>query len=525
LSDAGEVIPTEPQTVSRSRRVLEGVAANYFSLMVTVGVRLLVTPFYLARLGGELLGLNSFVRDIIGYFQVMQLGVGPGVEALVAKELQPGASQEQQATVRKKLRAAGQLQQVVAVLAVLLCCGLAFVIDKLAHGLAPELVLMARICTVLFGLGFALQLSSTVFSGLLVGKQMIGRNTLYSLISKLLVAVIGVVLVALGWSLYGLAVAALISSLFLFAQLRWRSAKIGFSLGLLKRPVEWGSFKPVLSIGSWITVASIGGLLTYQSSRIILGVVPSLGLETVNKFSLLVAVPTMLRSQINRVAALTRPGLTQLAHGTETDRARPVSRLLVKTVGLLASIAGVGIWYVNGGFVVRWVGAQYYCGDRANLLVAALFGTTIWLFIFKMLMEVRFEFRRRSMIQLSAGVLTVALSAALAPTRGIEGVLLAALISETAVVVPLIVIPMLSWLAAGQSIVGTTFSLVSVPLLLLAAAALLSRLDPPRPTSWIGIVLAALVIGGCGLVAGFAWLWRDLKRYRPWQKQKGSSSQ
>ncbi|MEW6365166.1 MAG: hypothetical protein AB1714_11080 [Acidobacteriota bacterium] len=517
---SGRAGGTEGRTASRSRRVVEGLGANCIKFAVNAAIRLLATPFYLARLGRELLGFNSFVRETLNYLQLMQLGLGPSVAAIVAKELQPGASEEQRQAVRRKARAGGQAQQVLALLALLLSVGLSLFVERLAQGLPRDALFMAKVCTVAFGVELALYLSSGVFSGLLVGRQLIGQNTLYASASAFLSAAVGVSLVALGWSLYGLAAAAIFSGAFLFLQLRWRALRAGITLDLLRGPVEWQAMGEVISLSGWMAMATVGALLSFQSSRVILGMIPGMGMSAVNQFSLLVAVPTLLRGQASQIAVQLRPGLTQLVHRGADERSKAVARLLLRVMGMTSAVAFVGTWYLNGPFVTRWVGAEYYAGEKANLLVATLTAGAIWLFGFTVLLEVRFQFQRRGAILLAAGLVTVILSVLLAPTWGIQGVLAAAIAGELLVALPFAAAPSLAWLSPGNGMLSTAFSLVSVPCLMLSAAWGLSRLGIPRPESWADLVLGGAAIAGGGAVLGTAWLGRDLWRYRPWQRNR-----
>jgi O-antigen/teichoic acid export membrane protein len=510
---------TQKKRVGRTRRVVEGLAASWVSFAVKAGVRLLVTPFYLSRLGGDLLGFNSFIQGIIQYFQVMQLGVGPTVQAIVARDWHPGISEEDREAVRRKVRGGGQLQHALALVAVLLSLGLALVLESVAQGLPARYLFMAQVCTVLFGVAFALQLSSNVFSAALVGRQRIGENTLYGMGSALLAAGVGVVLVARGWLLYGIAVGAVASGVYLVVQVRWRSHRLGMGTGIFRLPIEWGALKEVFSVSGWVVLASIGGLLSFQSARVVLGIIPYLGMAAVNKFSLLVAVPQLLRIQANRLAVVSRPGLTQMVQNSgERERTRQVALLMVKAMGLVAATLASGILLLNGRFVPLWVGVEFYAGDISNVLVAILTGLIVWQFSFKVLLEVLFRFKYRAFVFLAEGVLVAALSLVLAPHWGIAGVLAAGIIGELCVVFPFSTVPMLRWLSGGDG-QGTVafFSVVWVPFGIVAAASFLFAHNTlPTQMGWPYLFFFAFLIAGVCGVLGLAWFGSELSTYAPW---------
>jgi O-antigen/teichoic acid export membrane protein len=500
--------------MSRTRRVREGLGATYVSFLVKAGLKLAVTPFYLARLGPELMGFNSFIGGTIAHFNLMDFGIGTGLTAIVAKDLQPGASESEREAVRRTLRAGGQIQVFFALVAVVLSVAIASFVELLAKGLPEEHVRMAQISTVIFGLSFALYMASRVYKALLVGKQLIALNTLLSVLAAILGAAVGVGLVAAGWSLYGLAIAAVSGAIFFFVQVRWRARRLGVRLQLLQAPIEFDGMRKLARLSVWIFLATVGGLFSLNSARIILGLIPSQGMSAVNKYALLMAVPTMIRLQANRISVVVRPGLTQLMHSeTGGDRARELARLLVRVTGILGAVVFAGIFFVNGAFVMRWVGLEYFAGATANFLVAVLVALTVWLFGFKVLMEVRFDFKDRGLAFLAAGITTVALSIALAPSHGISGVLAAGIAGEVVAAMIWVIPSGMRWLVRRDARIRDVTSLVWLPMGLVFLSAYVGAVARPLPASWLWIIgssfLIALLIGGSGLI----WLRADLAKY------------
>jgi O-antigen/teichoic acid export membrane protein len=500
--------------VSRSRRVIEGLGANYLSFAFTGIIRFFVIPFYLTHLGPELMGLRSFIRETLEYLQFSDLGVKTSVAAIIAKEFQPGCSEDQKDSLVKVLRSGAQIQQLFAILA--LCFTLIFALNlgAFVKGLARNNMSMGQLCVAIFGLSFSLYIASGVYSGILIGKQLMAKNSLYSLFGSAVAAILGVFLVYIGWSLYGVAVASLVAAIYVFIHLRWRTAKLGVRLQLFRGPIEWGSMARLVKLSGWILLASLGGMLSLHSSRIVLGVTPGLGMSAVNQFALLVAVPLLLRQQANRFSVILRPGLTQLYHtGSGGEKTRRLGCLLLRSTGVMAATAFVGIWLINGSFVTRWVGAQYYAGDLPNLLVAVLFALTIWTFGFKVLLEVRFEFRRRGFAFVCSGVATVILALVLVRRFGLSGVIMAGILGEMLIILPFVVGHVSSWLFSDQGWLAGFFKVTWMPSLLITCGIVARWKIIHRLSSWPEVVLSALLVGSICLLGGGIWLWPDLRQY------------
>lgn len=500
--------------MSRTQRVIEALGANYLSFAITALIKLFITPFFLGYLGPELMGFKSFIRELLCYFQLTGFGVKPGIAAIVSKEFQQGSSMHQEESLIKIIRAGGQFQQMIALIALLFSGALAVWLGFFSYGLSGENLAISRWCTIIYGLCLSLSISSGVYSGILTGSQLIAQSTLYNLFGNALTACIGALLVYVGWSLYGVASASLVSAAFVFFQLRWRTTKLGIRLRLFQPPLERDSMPRLFKLSGWIFLAFLGGLLSTQSSQIILGITPGLGMSAVNQFMLLVAVPYMLRHQTNRFSVILRPGLIQLYHsGVEPERMRRLASLVVRLTGVMAATSFVGIFLINGWFVMRWVGTQYYAGDQCNVLVAILIGLTIWTFGFKVLLEVRFKYRRRGLTFFASGLLTAGLALVLARRLGLPGVIIAGIISETLIIFPFIVYRVLSWLFYGKSWIRELIYISWLPLLLITLGILVRSNMTYQPSSWMEVIMSAFLVGSICMIAGGIWLWSDLRRY------------
>jgi O-antigen/teichoic acid export membrane protein len=465
------------------------------------------------------MGLRSFVSETLRYVRLAGLGGKTSVAAIVAKDLQPDITQNEKQNVMKTLRAGGQIQQVFAFLGFSATVIIAMELDSFSQGLSLENVAMAKWCTIIFGLSFSLYLASGVYSGILTGKQLVGQTSLYNSIATVIGTCVGVLLVYIGWSLYGVAMASLVAAVIVFIQYRWRTAKLGIRLRLFRRPLEKDAMPRLLKLGGWILIAAVGALLGYNSSRIVLGITPGLGMTAVNQFALLATVPIFLREQANRISVILRPGLTQLYYsGADTTKIHKLAFLLLRLTGTLGATAFVGIWLINGAFVVRWVGAEYYAGDLANLLFAILTALTIWTFGFKVLLEVRFEYRRRGLAFLATGLTSVVLALVLVRRFGLSGALIAGILAEMLIIVPLVVSRVLSWLFHGQSGIGVFVRISWLPCLLILLGIGLRWKVSYRPSSWPEVIVSALLIGTVYLFVGGIWLWPDLRHYGVFRK-------
>jgi O-antigen/teichoic acid export membrane protein len=498
----------------RARRALQALTASYLNAAVSATVRLAVVPFYLRALGPELLGFRTFANETLKYVRLANLGAAPAIAALVAKDLQPGRTLDQLPGTRRLLRAGAQLQQLAAVLGVLVAAAIALVLDRLAADLAPETLGMARICMMVFGFALALQLSSATWVAILAGLQRIASSSSYRMVEALVAAILGVLLVALGWSLYGLAIAAACAALLFLYLVRRRAGRLGIQLAPLRRPLEIEALPGLLGLSGWIVLANASLYLSQHSAYLILGVTPGEGMRSVNSLMLLAAVPAVIHAEFNRIGMVLLPGLTQVHHAEDGRLGSfGIGVLLLRVCGLLSALAFVGLWLCNGAFVSLWVGSEFFAGALDNVLLAAQIALWVWTFGFKTLLEAWFEYERRGVALFIGGVLTVLVSIILVRRIGLPGVLIGALAGEALSVLPFVVVHVARRLAGGGSGLPLLSTVAGVPFLCLVAWIAIGRTVAFRPSSWLELVATATVVAVSFGLCGAVWLRADVRKY------------
>ncbi|MEM2146213.1 MAG: hypothetical protein QW279_12680, partial [Candidatus Jordarchaeaceae archaeon] len=441
-------------------------------------------------------------------------GIKRSVGAIISKELQPTITREQKERLFKDIRAGGQINQFLVLIVFVFTIFIALNLNTFTKGIPETNMVMSRWCTIFFGITFALSLSSGVYAGALIGAQLQAQNSLYGLLSSLLATGIGVILVYVGLSLYGVAIGSLIAAFYMFVQLRWRTVRLGFKLRLLRGPIEKSSMPKLLQLNGWITLATIGGMMSLQTSQIILGMTPGLGMSAVNKFSLLITIPALLQLEANRLSTILRPGLTQM-YFSEKDsiKADEVSFLLLKMVSLVSAAVFVSVWLLNGSFVTLWVGPEYYAGDLANLLASILFSLLIWRFGFIVLLQMRFKYRRYGLASFGSGIINVVSALVLIREFGLLGVFISAIVAEILVIIPFIVTHVLNQLSGKGSFLSTFMKIHWPPMLYITFWLIAGLNVNYRPESWGQLVISSLFIGLTTFLLFKIWLWGDIREH------------
>ncbi|MCF7810473.1 hypothetical protein K9N50_05750 [bacterium] len=505
--------------MSRTDKVIKGLSASYLSFAIKTILHFFLTPYFLAVLGPALWGLNSFLGEFFGYIMLSEFGLGTAVKSIVAKDIQEGKSSEIQNVTLKKIRSGNQIQHLLGLLFLIITIFITIFLERLVEGLPEEYIFMAKLFTLISGFSVALVFSSTTYVAVLNGKQLIAENTFYSLISEIIRSCLGFLLIYIGWMLYGIAAASVVATMYFFYQVRHRVKRLGVEINPFKTALNLKNARDLYNIGIWIVIANLGGLLIYKSQRIIIAVYPSLGLESVTIASLLMTVPMLLHNQSVRLSLMMQPGLTQLFHSKQgADKYRKPVILMVRLMAILSAIIFVGTYLINSSFIARWVGDKYNIGQSANILVAALFSLATINNAFKMAAQARFNFRLIGITSVASGVVGIILALVFAKPYGITGVLLGVVIGEIAVKVPLLQFYIIKKLKADESILALTFRLFWIPILFVLFWITVGKYITWRPETWIEIFSSAFIVGGATFLVGIAWIWKELKHYRPFNR-------
>ncbi len=500
--------------MSRTDRVLKGLGASYLVTGFNIGVRFFITPFFLKVLGPELMGLRYLVAEIMAYLSFTDVGVGQLIRSLVAKDLQGDPESETYQTSLHRVRAACQIQQAISVVALILSAVFAFYLEYFSAEISPENMLMCRVFTLATGLAISLNFSSITYLSYLQGKQILAETSLYSLISSMLNNGIGFILVYWGWSLYGLAVAVVVSAGFQFVQLRVRTKWTGIQIKPFSPPLEKKYFSGLYKMSIWIFLGSISSMLLDGSSKIITAFYPDLGLNAVTIVSLTLVLPVTLRSQGIRLSTIIRPGLTQQFHSpTDSHGAIKTACLLLKITGVLAAAIFATTLLINLQFLDKWVGEEYSGGNLANWGAAIIGGASVLAKGLMVLTDIQLDFRSRFFAQFGATIIGIGVALILAKNHGVGGILIGIASGIVLARIPLLAIPARRVFKNSPAPLVMIARCYTLPTVMLIFWIFINRFVLWRPTGWIELLVSGAVIGGSTFLIGVAWVWRDLKVY------------
>jgi O-antigen/teichoic acid export membrane protein len=472
--------------VSRTHRFLSGVSLGYAYLGLVTVVGLWLTPFLLGRIGTEDFGLWLVTTQILGYLQLLDLGVvalAPREMAYATGRTLQGASADEPALVMARFRRVVLWQLPLAVSA-------AAAIWWIGGYRWPELRWPLGAVLGAFAIAFPFRLNQAALQGL-QDLGYLGKVQLAAWVAGTATTIVLVLLGAeLGALVAGWIVTQFTSAIACVARMRVQFGRIWAEPSTT---LPWADAKGLVTRAGWVSAAQVGQVFLNGSDLLIIGAV--LGPAAAVPYSCTGKLVSVLANHPQLLMQTAAPALAEMRTSESRARVAEVATALMRAMLVISGAVACLVLAVNELFVSWWVGADLYAGPwLTTLLVVAMLCRHLATSLTYALFSFGHE-RRISLVALGDGVITLGTTAVLALTTPL-GLLSAALGSLSGVL--LVSLPFIASALGRELGIGVAALLASQAQWLwrfLAASGiliLLGRLIEPHGLPGL-LVMAAIV--------------------------------
>jgi O-antigen/teichoic acid export membrane protein len=361
--------------MSRTKKFLDGVVLNYGYQAVVMVVGLWLTPFLLHHLGQHDYGVWLVGLQSLTYLALLDIGVIgllPREVAHVSGRIHLGADAGELRTLLEENAVVVLWQTPVLLIAL----GIAwFFLGHKGH----ELQSVFLIILATYGIQFPLR----IFFAALEGLQDFAFIGYLQMVAWSAGVVVNVLLVYLGFGLYGLAYG-------------WSTTQLIITFGSIgrmytrffeytPRGLRWLRFREMSKYfrsGLWISVSQITQMLVKGADVVLLAALK--GPNAVVPYSCTTKLQVVLANQPQVILQAAQPGLTQLRTTASKEQVGRVIGTLAQAMLMLSGAVAVIILAINKGFVQKWVGPEQFLGFWftvwivIGMLLRHLNGTTIY---------------------------------------------------------------------------------------------------------------------------------------------------
>lgn len=386
---------------NRTRKAYLNALTEALDYATRLLVGFVINPLLVAGLGSYAYGVWQILDRLIGQLNHASDRPFQALKWTLAS-LQSSTDFEQK---RRQVGCAALTWAMVAPLFAAACCSLAWFAPELLQA-PPALHAEVRIAAFMLAANLILISLVDLPRSILIGENLsykrMGLSAMLSLLTGLLMALA----LYLDAGLIGLALAVLTVStvsgvLFLRVAIRF----VGW-LGIA-RP-RWSEVRQFAKLSGWFVVWALVMVTMRASDVAILGTLDSV--EQVTSYTLTRYVPETLVNLISILVWGITPGLGGVIGAGEYEKAAGLRGEAMVLSWVLITVIGTATVLWNRAFLTLWVGADYYAGTLATLLIVSLITQFVMIRNDSYIIELTLDLRRKVLLGISATALSIGLA-------------------------------------------------------------------------------------------------------------------
>lgn len=397
-------------------RFLRSILSNWAGMAFSMAVAFFMSPFLVHTLGDREYGLWVFMLSMTGYMGLLDVGLRVSVVKYVSQLSTLGDYTRLNQVVGTALAFYGA----VAALIMVLTFGLELALPRLVTLDAAE-VDTARLVLLLTGANVAATLVMSIPGGVLAGLQRYDLSSAAGIVTVIARTVGIVVFVKAGYGIVALGVVHLLSQ-FLFGALAWcvaRYVRPDIKLSLRQASIE--TVRTLWNYSAFVLVNNAGRFLLFGTGEIVVGAF--LGTAAVTHYAIAGAVAQYMQQLVVTMTQVLHPHAAALQAKGSTGGLRDSAILGTRMALVVGVPITVTVFVVGASFLALWMGPTY-AAVAGPLLLVLTFARLVHLSqsgAYEVLLGMG-KHRVPTLYNLAAGVLSLALGAALAPWFGLAGV-------------------------------------------------------------------------------------------------------
>lgn len=286
-------MPDQHASVDRTSNITEKIARNTLFNSIGrfwgMGVSFLLTPYIISQIGIERFGIWSLISVLVGYFGLLDFGVGYAFVKYIAEE----EAKESPKAINRIVNTGLLFYLLLGVLvvpAVYLAGDRLLILLKAPKSTHDEVLFVLTVAVFVFFFSNAF----SVFEGVITGLQRMEVSNTINMVASLPQIIGTVFLLRLGYGLRGLIVAQAMMFAVSGVLLAWAAFRLLPTLRLDPRYFHWPSFRRLVSYGAKVQVSRLAELAGPQTNKLIVG--HFVGLGAVTFYELAARVVRMTKS-------------------------------------------------------------------------------------------------------------------------------------------------------------------------------------------------------------------------------------
>ncbi len=340
--------------------------SNWASLGVNIAIGLFLTPFIIRSLGKTGFGIWTLVGSFIGYYGLLNLGVGSAITRYIARY----TAQKDENALNEVASTALAMFCVTGILAIAVSFSMAGVLAdffKVEPEQRQAFIQLIWIIGITTGISFP----GNVFGAIVTAREHFVANNIITIVRALLRAGLTVLFINAGWGLLGVGLAplaatvvAIISSFFLFEHY---ASDVCLRLTFTNKR----TLKMLLVFGGITTIIMVADILRIQLDSLVIGKFVSL--DAVGVYGVAALLIRYMTRIVTAGMGVLGPRFANLDGAGKKDEMR---KLFLKSLSISSFLAfGAGMMAIIFGprFITLWAGEEYAGAASVLIIIASAY--------------------------------------------------------------------------------------------------------------------------------------------------------
>ena len=401
---------------NRINQLKAGVLLNYTTIILTVIVGLILTPFIINRLGDAEYGLYILIGAFVSYLTLFDFGLNNTIIRFVAKyriEKDKEGEENFLATVMS-------IYGIISVVMIVVGTILYFNLDSIfSDSLTVQELDKAKVMFVILLSNIAFTLPGGAFTAISSAYEHFVFSRAANIIKYITRSILVVVLLLYGGDAIGLVILDTVMNLLII------SVNAYYVLNVLKVKFKFHSFqldfvKEIFSYSVWIFVLGIVGLLQWKFGQLALGVM--IDTTSVAIYAIGLMLGTYYGAFSTAISGVFMPRATKMI--VSKTKGMELTYMMVKVgrFSLLALLFILGGFMLFGKqFILLWVGNSYYQAWLVALIIMIVYTIPLVQAFANTILEAKALLKFKAIIYISSIGVGAILGTIMVPKYGIYG--------------------------------------------------------------------------------------------------------
>jgi O-antigen/teichoic acid export membrane protein len=404
-------------------RISRNTIFNYLGQFWYKALNLVLLPVVVSGLGNDSYGLYTLVAVVIGYYALLDLGINSAIVKYVSEHNAKGEREEINRVVSTSLQA-------YLLLGIIGCLLIVFLSRFILAGVKMPLDLhrTARIVLAISAFQFLVNITGSVFAGVLNGLQRIDVLNKVSIVFNTLMVVSMAILAKLGYGLIPIVSLNFVFNIGIIAANAYFASRAMPGLTINLRLIYPAKFRKILSYGTWTFIIQAGTLIHLTTDRFLIGLF--LPISFVTYYVVAVKLADVIRAVPMPVVGVLFPAVADLKAKGEKRAIREIFLRGTKYVLMLSIPVSVVLFIFSREILKAWMGPQF--ADESSvvlMLTAAGYFLNTLTFVNTSVLFGLGAHRLMAIYSIFSSILNFVLALILIPRMGINGAALASFVA------------------------------------------------------------------------------------------------